>query len=118
MLYVKFKGILQKGILDFDSEATMSAKFLSLVKDTAFTPETLASLGKAYDLACATSPQLTQHAFYRSMIAKRIIEFASSGERDPGVLSRRSLEALRSPYQGDSSVSALSDSRALVSRRG
>jgi hypothetical protein len=55
-------------------------------------------MGKAFDRACAATAALGQPAIHRTIIAKRVIEFAKAGERHQQVLCDRALPALRMPY--------------------
>jgi hypothetical protein len=51
-------------------------------------------MGKAFDLACQCLYDSAQHNLVRQIIAKRIIEVARKGERDPDELCARALQAL------------------------
>jgi hypothetical protein len=76
----------------------MPATILPFVKDTVFGPEVVASMGEAFDRACAATAALGQPSVHQAIIANRIIELAKAGERNPQVLCDRALAALRSPY--------------------
>jgi hypothetical protein len=48
-----------------------------------FDPEALAAMGEAFDAACKALEDTGQPQIVREVIAQRIIEAASRGERDP-----------------------------------
>ena len=77
----------------------MSATILPYLKGTVFGPEAVASMGQAFDRACAAIAALGQPSIHQAMIAKRIIELAKAGERHPQILCDRALEGLRLPYR-------------------
>jgi hypothetical protein len=51
-------------------------------------------MGKAFDRACQSLHDNGQPDLVRQIIAKRIIEVARKGERDPDELCARALQAL------------------------
>jgi hypothetical protein len=51
-------------------------------------------MGEAFDAACKGLQDTRQHARVREIIAKRIIEAAKKGERDPVRLRNAGLTAL------------------------
>ena len=59
-----------------------------------FDPETTALVVRAYDRACAELHDGGQPPVVREVIAKRLIEIASRGERDPERLWRATLASL------------------------
>jgi hypothetical protein len=69
----------------------------ALLADTAFDAESTRLLGQAYDLACSGLRDDGQPAVVKEIIAKRIIELASDGERDPKKLSAAVLTSLGLP---------------------
>jgi hypothetical protein len=69
----------------------------ALLADTSFDPEATRLLGQAYDLACSELHDDGQPAVVKEIIAKRIIELASDGERDPIKLSKVALTSLGLP---------------------
>jgi hypothetical protein len=69
----------------------------ALLADTAFDAKTTRLLGQAYDLACSELHDDGQPAVVKEIIAKRIIELASDGERDPKKLSAAALTSLGLP---------------------
>jgi hypothetical protein len=69
----------------------------ALLANTAFDPEVTSLLGQAYDLACAELHDDGQPEAVRELIAKRIIELATDGERDPSKLSNAALASLGIP---------------------
>jgi hypothetical protein len=76
----------------------MAATILLFTQNTAFGPETVASMGEALDRACAAAAELGQPDIHRAIIAKRIVELAKAGETHPQVLCDRALQILRLPY--------------------
>ena len=69
----------------------MEAKILPIRSDQSFDAETTRAMGLAYDiakLALHNSPSLVQE-----VIARRIIELASGGIKDPDELAQRALQA-------------------------
>jgi hypothetical protein len=66
----------------------------ALLANTAFDAETTRLLGQAYDLACSELRDDGQPAVVKEIIAKRIIELAGDGERDPKKLSAAALTYL------------------------
>ena len=82
----------------------MSAQILPFIRDSVFGPADVARMGEAFDQACAATVALGQPSVHRAIIAKRIIELAKAGERDPQILCEHALEALRSPYAERSSA--------------
>lgn len=65
-----------------------------MVGEIAFPPEVTFIICDAYDKACRSLQDGGQPAVVREVIARRIIELARDGERDPDVLSRRALLAI------------------------
>jgi hypothetical protein len=53
------------------------------------------AMGEAFDRACVSLHRFGSLITAREMIAKRIIEAAKSGERDPARLHRQALKAFR-----------------------
>jgi hypothetical protein len=60
----------------------------------AFDPEATRTLGQAFDMACALLGHTAQPTAAREAIAKRILEAAKAGERDPVRLRDAGLAAL------------------------
>jgi hypothetical protein len=68
--------------------------------DVSFDDETLRAMGKAYDHACDALGCFGIAVAVREIVAKRIIEVAGMGERDPTRLYREALKTFgrrRSP---------------------
>ena len=63
----------------------------------AFDPETLETIGRAYDLAIATLHDRGQPESVRSLIADRIMLAARRGERDIHALCRGALRGIALP---------------------
>ena len=57
----------------------------------AFEPEATAAMGEAFDAACKALDDTGQPQIVREIIAQRIIEAASRGERDPVRLAEVAL---------------------------
>jgi len=68
----------------------------SFVKPGAFDPEALAAMGEAFDAACKALEDTGQPQIVQEVIAQRIIEAASRGERDPARLVEAALPWLTS----------------------
>lgn len=63
-------------------------------KEEAFDAETTAIVCAAFDRACRALHDTGQPEIVREVIAKRIIEFAGHGERDPDKLCQTTLASL------------------------
>ena len=63
-------------------------------KDSAFDAEATLILGKAYDIACRSLHRKGQPPVVQQVLAKKIIEAAAHGERDPDRLAGIALAAL------------------------
>ena len=68
-----------------------------LLADTSFDADVTRLLGQAFDQACAELHDNGQPSVVKEVIAKRIIELASEGERDPVKLSKAALTSLGLP---------------------
>jgi hypothetical protein len=64
------------------------------LRQHAFDPEITKLMGEAYDAACVELGDRTPPALLKEVIAKRIIDAAEKGERDPERLRARALDAL------------------------
>ena len=64
----------------------------------AFDPEATRVLGQAFDMACAVLGHTPQPTAVREAIAKRILEAAKAGERDPVRLREAGLAALSNSH--------------------
>jgi hypothetical protein len=65
-----------------------------LLQGQSFDPETIEIMSKAYDKAKRRLHDTGQPALVQEVIAKRIIDIAAAGERDPDQIARRALKAL------------------------
>ena len=72
----------------------MDATVVPFFRDSAFDPETTLVMGKAFDRACVALKDYGQPDLIKEIIAKRIVEVAQPGERDPDRLRERALQAL------------------------
>jgi hypothetical protein len=70
------------------------ADVLSFFQGAAFDDDATQVMGKAFDRACQSLHDNGQPDLVRQIIAKRIIEVARKGERDPDELCARALQAL------------------------
>jgi hypothetical protein len=59
-----------------------------------FSPEHTHVLGLAFDKVCAGLHDRGQPAVVQEIIAKRIVDLAMLGERDPDRLAQKALQAL------------------------
>ena len=72
----------------------MPADILQFARDRSFDANATRVLGEAYDKACQMLRDRRQPPFGDEMIARRIMQVASTGERNPDELARRALETL------------------------
>ena len=77
----------------------MTARVIPFFRDASFGPETTHIMGQAYDSACKALRDVGQPEVVKDVIAKRIIDVAKSGERDPNQMCKRALGALGLPPQ-------------------
>ena len=67
---------------------------IPFLRHNVFDAETTKAMGEAYDVACGELGADGQPALVKEVIAKRIIEAAKKGERDPQRLCAKALDAL------------------------
>ena len=77
----------------------MTDKTISLFQDVSFDPEITSIMGQAYECACKALRDIGQPELVKTVIAKRIIAIAKTGERNPDRLCERALKALGVPPQ-------------------
>jgi hypothetical protein len=65
-----------------------------VIFDRSFDAETTAIIGKAFDKACEEMHDKTQPGWFRERVAKRLIEIAARGERDPETMCESALISL------------------------
>ncbi len=82
-------------------------------KDVSFDDTTTSAMGEAFDHACMSLRRFRTLITARELIAKRIIDAAKNGERDPARLYRQALKAFRIE---DMSMLVVSVGRAPPSR--
>jgi hypothetical protein len=70
------------------------ASVLPLFKDVAFDPELTCAMGEAFERVCRSLWDAGQPDIVKEVIARRILEIAQTGERDPVRLSDRAMLAL------------------------
>ena len=70
------------------------ANLLAFFPSAAFDHNATRAMGKAFDRACYSLHDIGQPDLVREIIAKRIVEVARDGERDPDELCVRALKAL------------------------
>jgi hypothetical protein len=66
------------------------------IQNAAFDDAATSAMGEAFDRACVSLHGFGLLITAREMVAKRIIEAAQNGERDPARLYRQALNAFRS----------------------
>ena len=66
------------------------------IQDVAFDDKATLAMGLAFDQACKSLGDIGRSRAAREIIAKRIIEAAKNGERDPARLYAEALRAFRS----------------------
>jgi hypothetical protein len=64
------------------------------ISDRSFDAETTALIGQAFDKTCRELHDSGQPASVKEIIAKRVIEIAGRGERDPDRISEAALKCL------------------------
>jgi hypothetical protein len=74
-------------------EGSMTA-IIPFIRNNVFDAETTKAMGEAFDVACVEIGNGGQPALVKEVIAKRIIEAAKKGERDPQRLCAKALDAL------------------------
>ncbi len=67
-----------------------------LFKNKAFEPEIIATMSAAYTEVCQALGVSDRDRRQADAVAKKVIEFAQRGERDPARLREHVLQALRS----------------------
>jgi hypothetical protein len=78
-----------------DPQGGLVQETMSLMKVVAdFDPDATAAMSEAYDRACKSMHDWGQPVIIREIIAKRIIQLASMGERDPDQLCDQALKSL------------------------
>jgi hypothetical protein len=70
------------------------ANLLAFFPTAAFDHNATRAMGKAFDRACHSLHDIGQPDLVREIIAKRIIEVARDGERDPDGIMRASPESV------------------------
>ena len=73
----------------------VSVQFHRLLENSAFDPETIASMGRAFEDACRVLGLAASDDTLRELVAKKIIELAQQGERNAERLRERALDHLR-----------------------
>jgi hypothetical protein len=66
-----------------------------LFRNKAFEPETIATMSSAYDYVCRELGLQDRDQLQANAVAKKIIEFAQRGERDPVRLRQSVLQAFQ-----------------------
>jgi len=72
----------------------VSATIIPFLDGAAFDAVHVEAMGRAFDKAAAALHDKGQPTVVREVIAKRIIEIAKTGERDPDKMCERALRAL------------------------
>ena len=68
----------------------------AMLRNTAFDPDAVKALATAYENACAALDLVDRTDPLTEIVAKKIIEYARSGERDAARLCEAVLKELRS----------------------
>jgi hypothetical protein len=63
-------------------------------EDNAFDPQTTSAMGQAFELACQSLRIGGQPEIVKEVMAKRIIQAAQNGERDPHRLAVKAMDAV------------------------
>jgi hypothetical protein len=82
------------------SEIGMVSPVIPIFRDRGFTAEAIENLGKAYEIACRSLHVKGQPPVIQETLAKKIIEAAQRGERDPDRLAAIALGIL-GPFHRD-----------------
>ena len=72
----------------------MSATIVPFLRDNSFDPEMTQIMGAAYDKARKMLHDRGQPAVVQEVIARRVIDIAQTGERDPDQICQRAMTAL------------------------
>jgi hypothetical protein len=72
----------------------MIARVIPFFRDVSFDPDATHIMGQAFDDACKELHGTGQSDLVKSVIAKRIIQIAKKGERDPDQLRKHVLQAV------------------------
>ena len=67
---------------------------LPFLTGTAFSPEVVKVMGEAFDRATRNLHDRGQPAVVQEVVAKRIIDLAAWGERNPDTIAKTALESL------------------------
>jgi hypothetical protein len=89
-----YAGVVTGRALPAASVAATVSSIVPFFRNTGFDPEETQSLGKAYDLACKSLHPKGRPPVVQELLAKRIIEVAQQGERDPERLAAAALDLL------------------------
>jgi hypothetical protein len=65
-----------------------------VISDRSFDAEAVASIGEAFDKACEEMRDKPQPDWFQETIAKRLIDIAAGGERDPEKMCESALTSL------------------------
>ena len=69
--------------------------FRHLIQEATFDPEAIEIMSAAYEGVCKALSLADRDDPLTALVAKKIIELASRGERDPDLICREALIALR-----------------------
>ena len=67
---------------------------MTIIDDVSFDDQATQAMGEAFDRACESLGDFGNTVTVRETVAKRIIEVAKTGKRDPAGLCRQALNAL------------------------
>ena len=92
----KYTKIVSAVAIPFQVGVEMAVTFVQFVRpESSFDPELVATLIAAYDKAVASLHDNAQPQVVREIMARRIIEAAKKGERDPDRLRNAALIAFQ-----------------------
>jgi hypothetical protein len=79
--------------------AASVAAVVPFFRDSGFDPEATQNMGKAYDIACRSLHPKSRPPIFQEILAKKIVEAARRGERDPDRLAEIALRILGPFYR-------------------
>jgi hypothetical protein len=78
----------------------VSATIVPFLRDASFDPDVTSEMGRAYDKVLRTLRDQGRQPLEPELIARKIIDIATTGERDAERMCKRALAALG--FQGES----------------
>jgi hypothetical protein len=77
-----------------DTRGAVVISILPFLKGTAFSPEVTRIMGEAFERATRDLHDRGQPAVVQEILAKRIIDLAAWGERDPEIIASKALDSV------------------------